>query len=254
LQEVTAEPGRLRVAFTSHPFLGKDVHEDCKKGLEATVRLLEQLGHEVVEAAPKVDKEAFSLAFLTIIAAETRAEIDSISNLVGREVSLADFETGTRAMALLGNALTAGEYAKALNYLYTSARAIGRFFEDYDVLLTPTLSQPPVPIGSLQPSRVEHFLIGLQSRFNSAWLMKVLHVINALADKTFDFMPYTPVSNVTGQPAMSVPLYWNKSNLPIGMHFVGRFGDEVTLFRLAGQLERAQPWFDHTPPGFSALG
>ena len=254
LQEVTAEPGRLRIAFTSHPFLGKDVHEDCKKGLKATVRLLEQLGHELIEAAPKVDKEAFSLAFLTIIAAETRAEIDSISNLVGREVSLADFETGTRAMALLGNALTAGEYAKALNYLYASARAIGRFFEDYDVLLTPTLSQPPVPIGSLQPSRVEHFLIGLQSRLNAAWLMKAFHMINALADKTLGFMPYTPVSNVTGQPAMSVPLYWNESNLPIGMHFVGRFGDEATLFRLAGQLERAQPWFDHTPPGFSALG
>ena len=70
----------------------------------------------------------------------------------------------------------------------------------------------------------------------------------------FDFMPYTPVFNVTGQPAMSAPLYWNESNLPIGMHFVGRFGDEATLFRLAGQLERTQPWFNHTPPGFSALG
>ena len=99
-----------------------------------------------------------------------------------------------------------------------------------------------------------HFLVGLESRLNAAWLMKVFRVINALADKTFDFMPYTPVFNVTGQPAMSVPLYWNESNLPIGMHFVGRFGDEATLFRLAGQLERAQPWFNHTPPGFSALG
>ena len=254
LQEVTAEPGRLRVAFTSHPFLGKDVHEDCKKGLEATVHLLEQLGHDVVEAAPKVDKEAFSLAFLTVIAAETRAEVDSLSSLLGRKASLSDFETGTRAMALLGNTLTAGEYAKALNYLYASARAIGSFFENYDVLLTPTLSQPPTPIGSLQPSKAEHFLIGLQGRLNAAWLMKVCHVINALANKIFDFMPYTPVFNVTGQPAMSVPLYWNESNLPIGMHFVGRFGDEATLFRLAGQLERAQPWFNHTPPGFSALG
>ena len=253
LQEVTAEPGRLRIAFTSHPFLGKDVHEDCKKGLKATVRLLEQLGHELIEAAPKVDKEAFSLAYLTMIAAETRAEVDSISSLVGRKASLSDFETGTRAMALLGHALTAGEYAKALNYLYASARVIGRFFEDYDILLTPTLSQPPVPIGSLQPSRAEHLLIGLQSRLNAAWLMKVFRVIDALADKTLDFMPYTAVFNVTGQPAMSAPLYWNESNLPIGMHFVGRFGDEATLFRLAGQLERAQPWFDRAPPGCSVL-
>lgn len=253
LQEVTTEPGRLRIAFTAHPFLGHAVHEDCRKGLEATVHLLEQLGHELVEAAPQIDREAFAIAFMTMVAAETRDEIDWAAGLAGRKLSYADFETGTSALALLGQAFSAGKYANALNYLMASAREVGRFFEGYDVLLTPTLSQPPVLTGSLQPTGAERFMVGLVGRLNAAWLLNVLGIIKPLANKTFDFMPYTPVFNASGQPAMSAPLYWNEAGLPIGMHFVGRFGDEATLFRLAGQLERAQPWFDRAPTkGFSA--
>lgn len=247
LQEVTTEPGRLRIAFTHKPFLGHDVHEDCRKGLQAAVRLLEQLGHELVEAAPQIDREAFAIAFLTMIAAETRDEIDWAAGLAGRKTSFADFETGTSALALIGQASSAGDYARALNYMMATARGVGRFFGDYDVLLTPTLAQPPVPIGSLQPSGAERLMVGLIGRLNAAWVLTALGIIKPLANKTFDFMPYTPVFNVTGQPAMSVPLYWNEAGLPIGMHFVGRFGDEATLFRLAGQLERAQPWFDRAP-------
>ena len=93
-------------------------------------------------------------------------------------------------------------------------------------------------------------LIRLIGQLNAGWLLNALGVIKPLAAQTFDFIPYTPVFNVTGQPAMSVPLVWNEAGLPIGMHFVGRFGDEATLFRLAGQLERAQPWFDRAPAGF----
>ncbi len=94
-------------------------------------------------------------------------------------------------------------------------------------------------------------MVGLIGRLNAAWLLDALGVIKPLANKTFGFTPYTPVFNATGQPAMSVPLYWNEAGLPIGMHFVGRFGDDATLFRLAGQLESAQPWFDHAPADFS---
>jgi amidase len=250
VQEVTTKPGRLRIAFTAHPFLGHEVHEDCRKGLKATVRLLKELGHELVEAAPAIDREAFAIAFLTILAGETRDEIDWAAGLAKRKTSFADFEAGTSALALLGQAFSAGDYAKALNYLLASARGVGRFFEDYDVLLTPTLSQPPLLTGSLQPSGAERFMVRLVGRLHAAWLLNALGVIKPLANKTFDFIPYTPVFNVTGQPAMSMPLYWNEAGLPIGMHFVGRFGDEATLFRLAGQLERTQPWFDRAPANF----
>jgi amidase len=250
LLEVTTEPGRLRIAFTAKPFLGHDVHPDCLKGLEATLKLLESLGHELVEAAPQVDQEAFAIAFLTMIAAETRDEIDWAAHMAGRKTRFADFETGTSALALLGQAFSAGKYANALNYLMNAGRGIGRFFEDYDVLLTPTLAQPPFLTGSLQPSSAERNLIRVIGRLNAAWLLDALGVIKPLAAKTFDFMPCTAVFNVTGQPAMSVPLCWNDAGLPIGMQFVGRFGDESTLFRLAGQLERAQPWADRAPTAY----
>jgi amidase len=249
LQEVTTEPGRLRVAFSSRPLLGHEVDAECEKGMGETVRLLEGLGHELVEASPPVDREAFSIAYLTVIAAETRDTIVQAARLAGRKTSLADFEIGTRALAMLGQAFSAGEFAGALSYLQASSRDIARFFEEYDVLLTPTLARPPVVTGSLQPTDAERRQVGILSRLNAGWLMKALGVIKPLADKTFAFMPYTPVFNVTGQPAMSVPLHWSAGGLPVGMHFVGRFGDEATLYRLAGQLEGAQPWFERTPPG-----
>jgi amidase len=252
LQEVNAEPRRLRIAFTAHPLIGHTVHDDCKKGLEATVRLLQHLGHEVIEATPKIEIEAFAIAFLTIIAAETRAEIEQAAQFVKHRPALADFDVTTYAVGMIGQALGATDYAKAARYLQTAGREIGRFFEQYDVLLTPTLSQPPVPIGALQPSSRERTLIRLIGSLKAHWILNALGVVKQLAAQTFDFIPYTPPFNVTGQPAMSAPLYWNEAGLPVGMHFVGRFGDEATLFRLAGQIERAQPWVDRAPAGFVA--
>ncbi len=90
-------------------------------------------------------------------------------------------------------------------------------------------------------------MIRLTGLMDAGWLLKALGTIDRLRKDAFDFIPYAPVFNVTGQPAMSVPLYWNQAGLPIGMHFVGRFGDEATLFRLAAQLEQAKPWFDRVP-------
>ncbi|HKZ80228.1 MAG TPA: amidase family protein, partial [Pyrinomonadaceae bacterium] len=156
------------------------------------------------------------------------------------------------ALGLLGQALGAAAYAQAARQLQMAAREIGRFFEQYDVLLTPTLSQPPLPIGALQPKSGELAMMKVIGRLNAGWLLNAMGVIKPLAAQTFDFTPYTPPFNVTGQPAMSAPLYWNEAGLPIGMHFVGRFGDEAALFRLAGQLERAQPWFDRAPAGLAA--
>jgi amidase len=251
LQEVTTEPGRLRIAFSSRPLLGHGVDAECEQGMQKTVRLLEELGHELVEASPAVDREAFSVAYLTVIAAETRDAIVQAAKLAGPKTSLADFEIGTRALAMLGQAFSAGEFAGALSYLQASSRGIARFFEGYDVLLTPTLARPPVLTGSLQPTVAERRQVEIMSRLKAGWLMKTLGVIKPLADKTFEFIPYTPVFNVTGQPAMSVPLHRTDGGLPVGMHFAGRFGDEATLFRLAGQLERAQPWSERTPPGIA---
>jgi amidase len=244
LDEVTTAPGKLRIAFTAHPFLGYQVHDDCIQGLQVTIKLLQELGHEVIEDTPQFDGEAFALNFMRIVVAETRADFEWAKKIAKRQLSYEDFELGTYCLGLLGEALSAADYARAARQLQIDARKIGQFFEQYDVLLTPTLSQPPVPIGSLQPSSGKQVLMNLVARTNASWLLKVMKTIEPLAKQVFNFTPYTAPFNVTGQPAMSVPLYWNEADLPIGMQFVGKFGMEATLFQLAGQLEYAQPWND----------
>ncbi len=248
LSEVGAEPEKLLIAFTSKPFLGDIVHKDCVKGLEATAEICRDLGHEVIEAAPQIDGKAFARAFLTIVFVETRATIEEAEMLLNRKASFKDFEPSTWALSLLGRRCRAPELSKSLNLAQLTARQIGEFFEKYDVLLTPTLAMPPVLTGALQPKGTRAVAMKLLGSLNAGGLINTLSGIDALAEHVFGFMPYTPLFNVTGQPAMSVPLYWNDEGLPIGMQFVGRYGDEATLFRLASQLEKARPWSERIPP------
>jgi amidase len=250
LKEVGKKRGKLKIAFSTKPMLGKYVHPDCVQGVEETVKLLQELGHEVEEAAPVIDSEAYSLAFLTIIAAHLRADIEEAAEAVGKKVSVDDFDVSTFGVGMFGTVLKASDYARAIRYLQKISREIGHFFENYDVLLTPVLNQPPVKIGELAPSASEQTMIKMIGRTGATWVLDVMGIIKPLAAQTFEFIPWTPVFNVTGQPAMSVPLHWNAAGLPIGMHFVGHWGDEATLFRLAGQLEEARPWADKVPPGY----
>lgn len=248
LSEVGTDPGKLRIAFTSKPFLGGIVDKDCVKGLETTAKLCQDLGHEVIEAAPQIDGKSFARAFLMIVCVETRATIEEAEVLLNRKASFKDFEPSTWALGLLGRQCRAPEFSKSLNLAQSGGRQIGEFFERYDVLLTPTLAMAPVATGTLQPKGIRAVVMKLLGRLNAGELINRLSGIDVLAQHVFEFMPYTPLFNVTGQPAMSVPLYWNDAGLPIGMQFVSRYGDEATLFRLAGQLEKARPWSERVPP------
>jgi amidase len=248
LEEVGADPGRLRIAYTAKPLLPGKMHPDCVKGLEETVKLCQELGHEMVEAAPEVDGSTFAKAFLTMVCGETRADIEEAELLVGRKATSADFEPATWALHLLGQQFSAGDFAKAVHTLKNSAQRMGYFFEEVDMLLTPTLAMPPLKAGALQPQGGELMAMKVLGRLNAGGLLRTFADIDALAEDTFAFIPCLPLFNATGQPAMSVPLYWNDEDLPIGMHFVGRYGDEAALFRLAAQLEQARPWFDRVPP------
>ena len=146
--------------------------------------------------------------------------------LTSRKPTPDQFEELTWALAEQGRAVTGSAYLLAVGVLQIIARQIARFFVNYDVWITPTLAEPPLPLGSFNPKPGDA-LYGLQ--------------------RATAFVPFTPLSNVTGQPAMSVPLFWNAAGLPVGTHFVGRFGDEATLFRLAAQLEAARPWANQQP-------
>ncbi len=252
LTAVARPPGRLRIAATATPLLGGKVHPDVLAGFEATVKLLEEMGHEVVEAKIPVDGNAFSMAFLTVLAAELRADIEETARLTGRKRKMADFDLVTYGLGLLGKTFTAADLSTAKRNLQIAARRVAEFCEDYDVVLTPVLASPPVKIGALMPKPAEQAALKILGRLDAGWVLKAAGLLESLSQETFSFIPWTPVFNVTGQPAMSVPLHWTNEGLPVGMHFVGKFGDEATLFSLAGALEQAQPWAGRIPPGFGA--
>jgi len=251
LSEVGADPGRLRIAFTSEPLLGHTVHDDCKAALADAVSLLESLGHDLIEASPPVDRDEFNRAFLTVVCGEVKADLLEAKRLTGRTAGPDNVEFTTWALNLLGGELNAGAFVIAERYLRKTSRRVGEFFTGYDVLLTPTLSVPPFPIGSLQPPAHERALLKVLGRLRAGNVLRLLGALEQAAEKIFDVIPYPPLFNVTGQPGMSVPLYWNAANLPIGVQVVGRYGDEATLLRLAGQLEAARPWKDRRPPIFA---
>tara|TARA_B100000686_G_scaffold250190_1_gene260319 strand:- start:1419 stop:2258 length:840 start_codon:yes stop_codon:yes gene_type:complete len=246
-EEVRHDPGRLRIAWTTNPILGSEVHPDCINAVEEAVGLLKELGHELIETEPQIDGEGFARAFMLMVASEVGADIHDAETVLGRRARRGELEPATHVLSLLSKSLSAREFSSALRLLEHEARSVGSFFENHDMLLTPTIAKPPARIGELTPTPTEQLQLRALGLIGSGRLVKMIGLLDEVAKHAFDFTPWTPVFNVTGQPAMSVPLHWNPDGLPIGVHFVARFGAEATLFRLAGQLERARPWFDRLP-------
>jgi len=223
--EVGAKVGKLRIALTTDSFAGTPVHRDCVAAVESAAALLSDLGHEVELAKLPVD-EGLNEPFVVVWAAGIAAGVDAWTRVLGREPKPEELEPLTWALADMGRKAGAHEYLLALQYIQAMSRKIARFMERYDVWLAPTLGEPPPPLGTFEATD-DNPLAGFRRAFN--------------------FVPFTPICNATGQPAASLPLYWNDDGLPIGVHIAGRFGDEATLFRLSAQLEEARPWSDRRP-------
>lgn len=252
LDEVDKSPGKLTIAATAEPFLPATVDEDCIKAFEKTVDLLKQSGHTVVEKAPQIDGKAFAKAFAIMTCAAVAADIAEEEEFFGTKSKFSDFEPTTWALRLLGKQFTSLELETSLRLLKTTHRTIAQFYEKegIDVMLTPTLAKPPLKHGEAQPKGAKAVFLNTFGRLNAGRMLKT--AVDALAEEIFSFAAWTPVINATGQPAMSVPLQWNGEGLPIGMHFIGKYGDEALLFRLAAQLEKEYPWFNRLPPICSA--
>lgn len=226
-QEVAIDPGRLRIAFSTIAPSRAKIHPDCLAAVQDSATLCADLGHEVTEGSPEINGPLLVRAFTTIWAAGTASGIDAFAFLTGRTPQSESFEPLTWALYEMGHRTTGSEYLMSQAILQGISRQVAQFFEKYDIWLTPTLAEPPLPLG--------WFDAGPDNPMRGF-------------DRAVEFVPFTPIANATGQPAMSVPLFWNKEGLPVGTHFFGRFGDEGTLFRLAAQLEAARPWAHRRPP------
>jgi amidase len=249
-----AEPGRMRIAFTVRPLFGTPgtaVAPECVEAVQATARRLAALGHDVEEAAPAIDGEACATAFVTVLAGQTAAEIAWMSAFVGRRIGPADVEPATWTLALVGRALSADDYVRATATLAQASRANGAFFARHDALLTPTLARPPVRIGELALRPAERFGAIVAGRLRAGGLLRRIGLLEQVAARTFGYIPFTPLANVTGSPAMSLPLHATADGLPVGVQIAGAPGDDARLFALAAQLERAAPWAARVPPALS---
>lgn len=247
LKDVGAKPGKLRIAVSSAPYLPSKVHGDIVAAVEDVAGLLKELGHEVIESAPMIDATAFARAFVTVIGGQTASAVRAAERDTGRSARLQDFEVRTRLSAAVGNAFSAADYVEAVATLQREARRVHEFLETCDMVMNPTVAQPPPRLGFLDKHGPMAVIEQLLAALPVGKLLTVGALIDQAAAEAFDFVPWTPVYNVTGQPSMSVPLHWNQDGLPIGTMFTGKFGNEALMFRLASQLEAARPWAERRP-------
>ncbi len=216
-------PGRLRIAFLRKPLGWESMDSALVAAVERTAQRLEALGHHVEEAAPDYDPVATGMAFGTVMCANTFTNIQVRAN--GRVPGPDDLEPVTRLYAEQGGKISAHDYIRAVQTFHRTGRQLGAFFNKFDILLSPTLARTSLPLGVVRmDGSLEKYEEGLAP-----------------------MVPFTSVCNAAGVPAMSVPLEWTEDGLPVGMHFVARYGAEALLFSLAAQLEQAHPWRDRRP-------
>lgn len=254
LSEVGAPVGRLRVLLIKQPLMPAQLHADCAAAVTATAHRLESLGHIVEEGRLDIDPLAFARDFFLFVCVAIAADIDGGSRALGRRLRSSEIETSTWLAGLLGRRASAVALLRTRSGLLSVGRAALSLLDRYDVLLMPTAAEPPVRIGELAPKGVERFVHRTIAALGLGFLLRLPGVVDATVKKSFSFVPFTPLANVAGLPAMTVPLDWNRDGLPIGSQFVGRLGDEAMLFRLAAQLETAHPWVAKRPPVHSDAG
>ncbi|MGE4096006.1 MAG: amidase, partial [Candidatus Binatia bacterium] len=228
-EQIGTPPGKLRIAWTTTPASGAKIDADCEKAVHETVRTLQDLGHILVEDRPRFDWSTFLENIHVIWTTYNAYAIEGLEKQMGRKAGPETLEAVTLACCADGRRYSAVDLLKAMDHGNLLSRQVGTFFQNYDVLVSPTIAKPPAPLGELNQNRA-----GMTAM---EWTQQV-----------FTYCPFTPLFNSTGQPAISLPLHWTASGVPVGVQFAGGFGDEATLLKIAAQLEQAKPWAGKRPP------
>jgi amidase len=226
LAAIEQKPKRLKIAVALKGLSGTPFSAEVTEAVQKVMALCGELGHHIEEASPSVNAEEMTMAFMILWASNTAYGIDLLTRLTGIKPSLDIVEGLTLGLYERGKALTAVHQIWAQQVMFRTGRIAARFHETYDLWLTPTLSQPPVKLGIVDVNEQ--------------------NVEEAFAP-ILGYVPFTAMQNGTGQPAINLPLCWSNAGLPLGVQFVARNGDEITLLKLAAEIEAAHPWFDKRP-------
>ena len=243
---IETPPRTLRIGWSAASAVNPSPHREAVAAVESAAALLAELGHEVEEVPQPYDDGALARDFLTIWFAAVAFEVAQAKRETG--ATNRDFEADTLALAELGRANGAVKASEALANTHAYVRSLAEFHERYDLLLTPTLAEPPIAIDRLRTPPEFQRGSRILAAVRGGAVLKFLPIVDRLIEENLGWVPYTQLANVTGRPAISVPLHWTAENLPLGVQFVGTLGAEGLLLQLAAQLEQARPWADRRPP------
>ena len=242
---VNTPPTPCTVAMCRKPFFGDEHDEETLVALEETARMMEGLGYRVVDTELPFDRRKMVEAYLTTIAAHTSQDIKESAARAGVRPRAKDFEPHVWALGQIGDAISASQLVACQRLMNATRRRMADFMQNHQLVMSPTLGGLPTKVGELDLKLGERLQLSLLRTLPSKALLKV--ALKAMADNALEATPNTSLFNQTGQPAMSLPLHWSVSGLPIGIQFAGAFDSEHQLLALAAQLEREKPWSQRLP-------
>ncbi len=245
LEELDHDPPKLRIAYCLGSAIRPEPHPEAVAAVEHAARILTELGHEVEEVKAPHDDAQLARDFLTVWFVHQAIEVERIKRETGAGEE--GFERDTRVMAALGRQTGGVELQAADERRRDHIAALAGLHRTHDLLLQPTLGEPPIRVGSLDLPRPLQVASEALLRTGTTRLMRLTGVVDTLVQRNLAWVPYTQLANVTGRPAISLPLHWTADGLPMGVQFTGRLQSEGLLLRLARQLEQAVPWADRRP-------
>lgn len=227
-----ADPGPLRIALCDTTLTGQPLHPQTRAAVLDAAQLIENMGHIVEPARPDADTEGMMQAWTRIVACGTALGIRKALAARGRDLRQGDIEGVSRGAMRFADTLSGADYLEAVGKIHAYGRQMAAFFQSYDILLTPTLAEPPAQVGRFAHTTEDYV------------------AYRTGPEGIFAYSPFCAAFNASGQPAASVPTWWTPDGLPVGIHLAARYGADETLISLCAQIERARPWADRHPPLF----
>lgn len=233
---------KLRIAFTTKSPIGTEVHPECVEAVKKTLKYLEALGHTIEEVEAPVDGKKIATSYLSLYFGEVSATVSMLDEVLGRKATLNDVEPATWLLALIGKSMSAQEFVLSLREWDIGAYAMENFHETYDFYVTPTTAFPPARIGDHKLKPLESIALQVTGKLGSATLLKKMGIVEQLVQESLKRVPFTQLANLTGQPAMSVPVHLTRDGMPVGVQFMAARGNEELLLQMARLVEESELW------------